>query len=235
MKPIETTGKLPAGTADRQPAEASGRLRVIGITGGVGAGKSTVLDYLASLPGVRVEEADRIGHLVMEPGTKAFREIREHFGEEILDVEGRIARPVLSRLVFADREELSWLNGVIHPAVKDWFRQEIRREKEKGALRLFVIEAALLIEDHYEELCEEFWYIYTEPEIRRERLRASRGYTDEKIEAIFRNQQTDEGFRAHCREAIDNSGSPRETLAQVRALLVKKGLWSERYEGKGDT
>ena len=119
--------------------------------------------------------------------------------------------------------------------MKDWFRQEIRREKEKGALRLFVIEAALLIEDHYEELCEEFWYIYTEPEIRKERLRASRGYTDEKIEAIFRNQQTDEGFRAHCREVIDNSGSPGETLAQVRALLVKKGLWSERYEGKGDT
>ena len=123
MKPIETTGKPSAGTADRQPAGASGRLRVIGITGGVGAGKSTVLDYLASLPGVRVEEADRIGHLVMEPGTKAFREIREHFGEEILDAEGRIARPVLSRLVFADKEELSWLNGVMHPAVKDWCGQ----------------------------------------------------------------------------------------------------------------
>ena len=214
-----------------KPTDESGSMKIIGITGGVGAGKSTVLQFLAGLPGVRVEEADRAGHLVMEPGTEAFRKIREHFGTGILGKDGRIDRPVLSRIVFSDRRELSWLNSVIHPAVKEWCRRETEKERKKAKIRLFVIEAALLIEDHYEELCEEFWYIYTAPELRRERLKASRGYPDEKIDSIFRNQQTDAQFRACCREVIDNSGSPEETLIQVKRLLEKKGL----YEGKGES
>lgn len=206
-------------------------MRVIGITGGVGAGKSTILNFLESLPGVRVEEADRIGHLVMEPGAECFQKIREHFGESVIGGNGQIDRPALSQIVFADKKELEWLNHVIHPAVKEWFRREIRSEQEKGSLRLFVIEAALLIEDQYQELCEEFWYVYTDPQLRRERLKASRGYSDEKIDSVFRNQQTDAQFRMYCQEVIDNSGSPEQTVKQVRELLEKKGL----YEGKGDS
>lgn len=212
-----------AAAAGRPAGETGGkRMHVLGITGGVGAGKSTVLNFLSGLPGVRVEEADRTGHLLMEPGTDCFRRIREHFGERIIDREGRIDRQVLSGIVFADRKELEWLGGVIHPAVKEWFRREIHLEREKGNCRLFVIEAALLIEDHYEELCEEFWYIYTEPELRRERLKSSRGYTDEKIDSVFLNQQPDGVFRAHCREVIDNSGSPEETVNQIKDLLAGK-------------
>ncbi len=206
-------------------------MHVIGITGGVGAGKSTILNFLESLPDVRVEEADRIGHLVMEPGTECFQKIREYFGENVIGGDGQIDRPALSQIVFADKKELEWLNHVIHPAVKEWFRREIRSEQEKGSLRLFVIEAALLIEDQYQELCEEFWYVYTDPQLRRERLKASRGYSDEKIDSVFRNQQTDAQFRMYCQEVIDNSGSPEQTVKQVRELLEKKGL----YEGKGDS
>ena len=112
-----------------KPTDESGSMKIIGITGGVGAGKSTVLQFLAGLPGVRVEEADRAGHLVMEPGTEAFRKILEHFGTGILGKDGRIDRPVLSRIVFSDRRELSWLNSVIHPAVKEWFRRETEKER----------------------------------------------------------------------------------------------------------
>ena len=212
-----------------RPTDA--KMAVIGITGGIGAGKSTVLNVLSALPGVRVEEADRVGHLVMEPGTEGFQKIREHFGAQVLDRDGRIDRRTLAEIVFSDRQELAWLNSVIHPAVKEWFRREIRLEQGRGRLRLFIIEAALLIEDHYEELCEEFWYIDTKAELRRERLKASRGYSDEKIDSVFRSQLTDAVFRQHCQETVDNSGTPEETAARVRALLLKKGL----YEGKGDT
>ena len=209
-------------------------MKIIGITGGIGAGKTQVLEYLNSRYGATVCQADEVAKKLQKKGGACYDAIVEHFGQEILDEKGELDRARLGDIVFADRSQLSVLNRIVHPAVKDEILKKIRQEERKNT-NLFVIEAALLIEDHYEELCEEFWYIYTEPEIRRERLRASRGYTDEKIEAIFRNQQTDEGFRARCREVIDNSGSPGETLAQVRALLVKKGLWSERYEGKGDT
>ena len=209
-------------------------MKIIGITGGIGAGKTQVLEYLNSRYGATVCQADEVAKKLQKKGGACYDAIVEHFGQEILDEKGELDRARLGDIVFADRSQLSVLNRIVHPAVKDEILKKIRQEERKNT-NLFVIEAALLIEDHYEELCEEFWYIHTEPEIRKERLRASRGYTDEKIEAIFRNQQTDEGFRAHCREAIDNSGSPGETLAQVRALLVKKGLWSERYEGKGDT
>ena len=212
-----------------RPTDA--KMAVIGITGGIGAGKSTVLNVLSALPGVRVEEADRVGHLVMEPGTEGFQKIREHFGAQVLDRDGRIDRRTLAEIVFSDRQELAWLNSVIHPAVKGWFRREIGLEQERGRLRLYIIEATHLIENHYGGLCEEFWYIDTKAELRRERLKASRGYSDEKIDSVFRSQLTDAVFRQHCQETVDNSGTPEETAARVRALLLKKGL----YEGKGDT
>ena len=103
-----------------KPTDESGSMKIIGITGGVGAGKSTVLQFLAGLPGVRVEEADRAGHLVMEPGTEAFRKIREHFGTGILGKDGRIDRPVLSRIVFSDRRVLSLLDRVVNLAREEW-------------------------------------------------------------------------------------------------------------------
>lgn len=201
-------------------------MKIIGITGGVGAGKSAILSFLESEYSARVIQADLVGHLVMEPGTEGYRAIVDTFGTEILDAEGKIDRKILGGIVFADAEKLKILNSIIHPAVKDWIRAEIAKEKESGNCRLLVVEAALLIEDHYEEICEEFWYIYTRPEIRRARLKETRGYSDEKITAIFGNQQPDEVFRAHCREVIDNSGSKEEARAQIQELIEKRRLLS---------
>lgn len=208
---------------DRGRRDKERNMRVIGITGGVGAGKSTVLSFLDSLPGVRTIQADRTGHLVMEPGTEAYRRIREHFGERITGADGQIDRRLLGGLVFSDKEELNWLNGVIHPAVKSFIRREIREEQEKGECRFFFIEAALLIEDHYDEICDEFWYIYTEEAVRRERLRQSRGYSDEKTDAILSSQKPDSVFREYCQEVIDNGADQEKTLLQVRRLLKDRG------------
>lgn len=84
-----------------------------------------------------------------------------------------------------------------------------------------MIEAALLIEDHYEEICDELWYIYAEPQVRRERLRASRGYSDEKISAIFASQLSDEEFRKHCQAVIDNSGCIEEAYKEIQGQIDK--------------
>lgn len=118
----------------------------------------------------------------------------------------------------------------MHPAIKNWIRREIEKERQQGACALFVVEAALLIEDHYEELCEEFWYIYTEPEIRRARLKESRGYSDEKIDAIFRKQCTDAEFRTHCAQVIDNNSTKEAVYERVDILLGKFGIHTTHQE-----
>ena len=205
-------------------------MRVIGITGGVGAGKSAVLKYLKAIPGVRVLEADQVGHLLMEPGTECFQRIREHFGERVIAEDGSLDRAAVARIIFSDKKELEWQNALMHPAIKEWIRQELRQERQQGTCKLFVVEAALLIEDHYEDLCEVFWYLYTRPELRRERLKESRGYSDEKIDSIFARQRTDAEFRSHCREVIDNNGTKEELYGQIDLLLQKLEIKTDTKE-----
>lgn len=196
-------------------------MRVIGITGGVGAGKSEILAFLEKDCKARVFQADAAGHRVMEPGTDAFEQIAALFGSEILGQEGRIDRRALGAVVFSDEEKRKALNQIIHPAVKAMALEEIARAGEEGGCELFVIEAALLIEDHYEEICDELWYIYAEPQVRRERLRASRGYSDEKISAVFASQLSDEEFRKHCQAVIDNNGCIEKAYKEIQGQIDK--------------
>ena len=178
-------------------------------------------------------QADQVGHLVMEPGQAAYEAVVKAFepdaaGKETANAEGTILRPdgtidrgVLGSIVFADKGKLEILNSIVHPAVKDWIRREVVRQQEMGC-RLLIIEAALLIEDHYSEICQELWYIHTDAQVRRVRLKASRGYTDERIDSIFRNQLSEEAFRQACQVVIDNSGSLEETKKQIRNVITQK-------------
>lgn len=194
-------------------------MQVIGITGGIGAGKSRILAFLKEVWGAGVFQADEAGHRVMEPGTKVYEQILEYFGSEILGSDGSIDRQALGTQVFFDEEKRNYLNGLIHPAVKALAKEEIAQARRGGGSRLFVIEAALLIEDHYEKICDELWYVYADEEARRKRLRESRGYSDERIQAVFDSQLTDGEFRKHCQAVIDNSGPIERTYEQIRALL----------------
>jgi dephospho-CoA kinase len=87
---------------------------------------------------------------------------------------------------------------------------------------VLVLEAALLIEEHYDEICDEIWYIYTKEEIRRKRLKSSRGYTDEKIDGIFSSQLGEAEYRRKCKTVIDNNGTPQEAFAQIEEALRRK-------------
>ena len=140
-------------------------------------------------------------------------------------LENAVTRPVFdkwiqpARIVFCNEERLGCLNKIVHPQVKQWIKNKIEEERLKGECTLFVIEAALLIEDHYDEICDELWYIHTDEGIRRKRLKESRGYSDEKIAGIMANQLSPEKFRKACQAVIVNNGLLEDTYQQIDKQL----------------
>lgn len=188
-------------------------MKVIGITGGVGSGKSKVLEYLKDAYGAVICQMDETARALQKKGTRCFERIVEAFGTGILDGQGELDRAALGSIVFADEEKLAQLNGIVHPEVICQVEQDIRSKAEEGR-KLYVVEAALL-PDVGKELCDELWYIYTDENVRRERLKASRGYTDDKISQMIASQPEEERFRASCGVVIDNSGDFENTKKQI--------------------
>lgn len=195
-------------------------MKVIGITGGVGTGKSEVLNYLERNHGAVICQADLVAKNLEKKNTICYRQIVEHFGEAILMDNGRIDREKLAKVVFSDEEERKKLNAIVHPAVKRRILGLIKEQEKKGT-ELFVLEAALLLEDHYDEICDETWYIYAEDDVRRKRLRLSRGYGDNRIDGIFRSQKSRDEFLNKCDRAVDNSRSFDDTCAQLDSIMKK--------------
>ena len=195
-------------------------MKIIGITGGVGSGKSRVLSYIEEKFPCVICQADHVAWELQKPGQKGYLEIIEYFGKQILNEDGTICRPRLGQIVFADERKLQVLNEIMHPAVKEAIRDKIAQEQQRGT-KLFVLEAALLIEEHYDEICDELWYIYTDETNRRERLKASRGYTDEKIDSMMATQLSEDVFRKKCKVVIDNSGDFEYTCVQIQEAIKK--------------
>ncbi len=195
-------------------------MRFIGITGGVGAGKSAILDYLRTLPDTRVMLTDEIAHDLMEPGTACFTQLHSMWEkEDIWQADGSFDRGKLAHFIFTDESKRNTLNAVVHPAVKEYVKEAYRQELAKGTLSLLVVEAALLIEEHYDEICDEIWYIYTSETNRRARLKETRGYSDEKITGIFASQLSEQEYREHCKQVIDNNTSLENTYLQIDKAL----------------
>ena len=189
-------------------------MKIIGITGGVGAGKSTVLDYLREQFHAYVIQADQVGHQVMEPGEICYSQVIALFGEHILKKDKTIDRKAVSDIVFGNEEKLKKLNGIIHPAVRQSVLEEIQLQKEKKTA-IVVVEAALLLEEHYEKFCDKVWYVHTDREIRISRLMENRGYSREKSESIISSQAPDEYFAKHADYIIRNNGDIKDTWLQV--------------------
>lgn len=191
-------------------------MKFIGITGGVGAGKSAVLDYLATKPGVRVMLADEIAHELMEPGTDCYEQIRKTFpNEDIYREDGHFDRMKLAKVIFSDEKKRVQMNEIVHPAVKRYVIAEADRGRQEGKPALLVLEAALLIEEHYDEICDELWYIYTREDVREARLMESRGYSKEKVQQIFASQLKEAEYRRHCSIVIDNNAGLAEMQHQI--------------------
>jgi dephospho-CoA kinase len=196
-------------------------MKVIGITGGVGAGKSEVLRYIKELCNCRILIADEAAHILQEPGQPCYQPLIDLLGNGILQADGQIDRKQMAKQIFIGSKEtlLPQVNTIVHPAVKKYILSEIEREKQIGAIDYFFIEAALLIEDGYVAICDELWYIYATQTVRAERLKKARGYSEEKIDGIMNSQSDEETFRRHCAVVIDNSGDLEETKKQLRQYL----------------
>lgn len=193
-------------------------MKIIGITGGVGAGKTEVLEYLNNRYGATVCQTDQIAKKLQKKGGVCYDAIVQHFGRDVLDGKEELDREKLGGIVFADPVQRDILNRIVHPAVKEEVDRLIAQEKRKNT-NLFLIESAILIEAQYGDICDEVWYIYVEDSARRNRLFYARGYDSKKIEEIIAAQLPKEQFLKNCDRVIDNNGVFAETMAQLDKIV----------------
>ena len=195
-------------------------MKIIGLTGTVGCGKSTVGKLMQDNFSVKLIMTDELGHLAMKKGNSGYQEVVNLFGTGILNAQGEIDRKILGGIVFGNEEKLKKLNGIIHPWVKHYLAKDIAEEMKKDRYKFYIIESAILFETGLNKLCQENWYIDTEHNIRKERLKTSRGYSDEKIEAILANQKEKSFFTKRCDYIIENNRNLENVLFQIEKLLV---------------
>ena len=196
------------------------RMKFIGITGGVGAGKSSILQYISAHTLCRIYLADDVAHELELPGEKVYEELVSLLGPEILSPDTRkIDRGRMAMRIFQDAPLLEKVNAIVHPAVREYLLLKKQEAEADGRTELFFVEAALLIECGYKELVDEMWYVYADEETRIHRLMESRGYSIEKARSILASQLSDRAFREGSDFVIDNSGTLAESYAQIRRKL----------------
>ena len=184
---------------------------ILGLTGGIGCGKTAVLTILKEEYDAYIIEADRLAHELMEPGKTVYQGIVDAFGMEVLmdtdidisapaegdavtdngqsTVNRSIDRKKLGDIVFHDKDKLALLNSISHPLVKEEIVRRIEEQKDVGK-KLFVIEAALLIQDGYKSICDKMCYVYADLDVRISRLCKYRGFTQERAQAVIDSQES---------------------------------------------
>ena len=191
---------------------------VIGITGGIGSGKSVITKLLQTEFGAAVIDTDTIGHEVMEIGKSAYNEVVETFGERVLKADKTIDRQKLGSIVFDNSDLLVKLNSIIHPAVEEEVDKRINGFIKKN-YKYIALETALLIKVGYNRKCDKIWYIYADKDVRLKRLYESRGIDKDKALKIFESQNSEEEFRKIADDVIDNSHFEAETKIQIENIL----------------
>ncbi len=214
-------------TGMRQNKLQPGKTNIIGITGGVGAGKSTVLNYIGDTYNARVIYSDDVANDIKKKGYPAYDELVRILGEGILDRKGEIDKNKMAAAIFDDEKLLSRVNNILHPAVNTFIINILDEERSKGELDFVFVEAALLIENGYKSIVDELWYVYADEDTRRQRLKDSRGYSDDKISDIFSKQLDDKTFRENADFVIDNSGSTESAIKQIDDKL---GEWKTKWQ-----
>ena len=194
-------------------------MKVYGITGGAGTGKSEVIKMLQENFGGCVIMSDEVARELMQKGNISYQLIVEYFGRDILMDDGEIDRKKLADHVFNNKEALEKLNSMTHPYVKDEIRKLIAEAEASGECRFVALESAILLECGYEDICDEFWYVYTKQEIRRQRMKETRNYSDEKVDSVMRNQQPDEVFFEQCSFVIKNNTTLSDVYVQLKEKL----------------
>ncbi|NLP35886.1 MAG: dephospho-CoA kinase [Clostridiales bacterium] len=194
-------------------------MKVIGITGGIGSGKSLVAKIMMDMHGAYFLNTDQIAKEQMEVGGTSYAGVVDYFGHSILAEDGSIDREKLSKIVFKDEEKLQKLNDLTHPQVLEAVQGELAALRKSGEFPYVIIETALMIEAGFDFICDEVWYVYAPEEIRRQRLKRERNYSDQKIDSIFEKQSKEEEFRKRFSKVITNVGDIHDIEQQVEELI----------------
>lgn len=195
---------------------------IIGVTGGVGSGKSTILDEIKKIYNCRIIKTDEIANDIKKLGELCYNKLVFLLGESILLPDKEIDKNKMAELIFKNKNLLDEVNEILHPEVEKYIDRVIFEEKKNKNIDILFIEAALLIEVGYKDkFLDELWYVYADEPSRKNRLKESRDYSDDKINEILSSQQTDEGFRYHSDFVIDNSKTVDYAVSQIKDRLKK--------------
>jgi dephospho-CoA kinase len=191
----------------------AGSMYVIGLTGGIASGKSTVVQMLEE-KGAVLLSADAVGHEVYEPGRPAWQEIVDAFGRQVLAGDGRIDRKRLGAIAFGDPQQLQRLNAITHPRMKDMMREKLKEERARGT-QVAVLEAALLFDADWDDLTDEVWVTLAPPEVAAERTAKRSGLSVEEALSRIRAQMSNEERIARSQVIIDTDCPLEQTRRQV--------------------
>ncbi len=194
-------------------------MKVIGLTGGIGSGKSTVAQFLAEL-GAVVLDADKVGHVAFKPGTEAWREVVAAFGRQILTPDGEIDRRKLGEVVFGNPEALLRLNQIMHPQIDKMVKAQFE-EYRRQRVRVVVLEIPLLLETGGTSLVDEVWVTVASESTVLRRLEERSGLSRQQSLARIRSQMSNEERVKHADEVINNDDSLDELKAKVKELWQK--------------
>lgn len=189
--------------------------KIIGLTGGIGSGKSTVARMLSDL-GATVVDADKVGHEVYAPGTEGWRLVCDRFGNGILAADGTVDRPRLGAIVFADPAALADLNAIVAPLIAAEIGRRVQEFRDSSASLPMVVEAALLVEAGWAVFVDQVWVVRAAIDDVIERVRVARGMSEADARARVRAQLADADRRAAADVVIENDGSLEELEQRVR-------------------
>jgi dephospho-CoA kinase len=198
-------------------------MKVIGLTGGIGSGKSTVASLLAGL-GAVVIDLDKVGHEAIKPGSESRERIIKEFGKDILTASGEIDRTRLGRLVFNNHEKLKGLNRIIHPVIDDIVEARLEEYRRDG-VGVVVLEAAAMLEAERAWQADELWVTVAPEAVVLRRLAIRTEYSEEELKARIRAQLSNEERMKHADVVIDTDCSLNELKERVvvewRKLLTR--------------
>jgi len=190
-------------------------MRVLGLTGGIGSGKSMVAQMFARL-GAVVIDADQLARELVEPGQPALQEIAATFGPDVLLPDGRLDRPTLAGIIFADPAERAKLDAITHPRIRARMDEEIKvRRSEPGVL---IADIPLLYENDRMQTVEKVIVVWVDPKTQLQRIRQRDGLSADAARQRIAAQMPLDAKRARADHVIDNSGSREDTRRQVEAI-----------------
>ena len=195
---------------------------VLGLTGPAGTGKSVVLTYLKERWKALVLECDAIARSMQMPGGECYKGMIDLLGPQIVLPDKTLDRSLMARILFEDRELMEKVNQLVHPAVKRYVDDAISRAAAEG-VSLAAVESAILVQSGFSGICDEVWYIHADRDVRRRRLKAGRGYDDDRIDAMMAAQEDETYYIRHAARIIDNnSDDTAVTFEQIDRGLENK-------------